>query len=936
MNIKYTLIFFFTLYFGFYGFASEPAKSKLTGVVVDKSNNETIPGVPVIVEGTTYTGVTDLDGKYSIEIPAGTYSLILRYIGYNPKNVTGIIVHENQVVTVNVALETKLQDLKEVTITADMRRESIGSILLMQKKSATIQDGISSESIKKSTDKNSGEIIRRVSGASLQEGRFVIIRGLNERYTSASINEVPLSSTEPDRKAFSFDLFPSSLLDNIIIIKTAAPELSGEFAGGVLQLNTKDIPERNFLNFSVGTGFNTQSTFKQYNTYAGGKTDWLGKDDGTRALPDEFPDSEKLKKSNQTEKIEYSKILPNDWGIQSKENSPLNQSYEFSTGFNKKVFKNDFGFIAALNYNKNNKTINVERSDYDFDGQQNYNFSDIQYRENVFWGGILDFSYKVGGNSKFSLKNIYSVNAEDQVINRSGIDLENVQYIEATSLKYTSTSFANTILTGEHFLPGSKTRIKWYGGMTTTTQSVPDLRRMYYYRNLDPSFEDTTLYAYVPIGNGSPNYAGKFYSDLNEKNYCGEVNVSFPLKFLGDKHFIKTGFFEQYKSRDFDARVLGYVITNPGTFNYNLLLRPIDSLFMTENMSTKGFRIDEITNPSDQYTASSNLHSGYIQFDNVLSSDLRFVWGLRVENFIQKLNSFGYSNDTIEVNSNYLDILPSFNATYSLNEKTNLRFSASRTVARPEFRELAPFGFYDFTTASSIFGNDSLKRTQIVNLDVRYEMFPSNAQLLSASVFYKYFKNPIEPTVESYGAGSRRISFINSPSAFVTGIEFEIRKKLDFASQLVSWSQFENMTVFGNIAFMYSRVDKSSDLRATEDRSMQGQSPYVLNCGISYLHPKSGFGVNVIYNRIGTRISQVGNSSYLSIEESPRNLLDIQLSKRIFEKSEFKINISDLLNEEGMFYQDQNNNGRYAADVDTGIAKTNYGTNYSISISYRF
>ena len=260
----------------FISMANEPGDGILSGRIIDKTTGETLIGVPVMLEGTTFGAVTDLDGYYKIEkIPAGKYSVVVRYIGYTSKIISEVEIKAKSVTTADVMMESSDLQLNEVTITADMKRESIGSILLLQKKSATVQDGISSEAIKKTADKNTGEVIRRVSGASIQEGRFVIIRGLNERYNSATLNGVPLASTEPDRKAFSFDLFPSSLLDNLIIVKTASPELQGEFAGGILQLNTKDIPDKGFFSFNAGVSTNSISTFKPYKDYQGGKTDWL-------------------------------------------------------------------------------------------------------------------------------------------------------------------------------------------------------------------------------------------------------------------------------------------------------------------------------------------------------------------------------------------------------------------------------------------------------------------------------------------------------------------------------------------------------------------------------------------------------------------------------------------------------------------------------------
>lgn len=911
-------------------------KGKITGKVTDKVTSESLIGVIIMLDSGGIGTTTDIDGNFIIEnISAGPHTITANYIGYNKIILRVVNVIENQSTTLNLSMDQSSQTLSEVTITADIKRENTGAVMLMQKRSPVVLDGISAESIKKSTDKNSGEVIRRVSGASLQEGRFVIIRGLNDRYNSAMLDGIPLSSSEPDRKAFSFDLFPASLLDNLFIVKTALPQFPGDFSGGILQLNTKSVPDQGFFAFTAGAGFNSISTFKSYNTYQGGKTDWMGLDDGTRALPGDFPSSDIVKKAKQSEKIEYSKQLPNDWAIQSKPSSPVLQTYQTSFGAVKRFKSNELGFTGALSYSAGRRTTNVERADYDFDGSKNYQYTDEQYRSNVLWGLLLNGGLKLGNKSVITLKNLVSVNSEDVTILREGVDLENLQDIKASALRFTSTKFINSAVSGEHQLSAENTKLEWYAAATLCDQSVPDLRRMLYYRNLPESGEvDDSYYAYVPFGTASPNYAGKFYSDLSEIVYNGGASFTMPLKFLSGKQLIKVGFSEQYKSREFEARVLGYVVTNPGLFNYNLLKKPIDSLFMPENMGTNGFRIDEITNPSDQYTASSNLHAGFLQFDNSVDN-FKFIWGLRVENFIQKMNTFGYSNDTVNVRTNYVDLLPSANIIYALSEKSNIRLAGSKTVARPEFRELAPYGFYDFSTATTVVGNDSLLPTDIYNADLRIEHFLSNSEMVSFSVFYKQFYNPIEPIVESSGAGSRRISFQNAERAYVAGIEMEWRKNFTFLDGLLEWSQWENLTLFGNIALMQSEVDKSSDLSATENRPLQGQSPYVINTGLAYYSPASGFGANITFNKIGRRIFQVGNASYLSINEAPRNLLDFQVSKRIFTKGEIKFSISDIFNAQTVFYQDQNQNGRYAPDVDSGISNFVNGTTYSFSFSWR-
>ncbi|MFM9027600.1 MAG: carboxypeptidase-like regulatory domain-containing protein, partial [Bacteroidota bacterium] len=619
--------------------AQGTGKGKISGKVFDGQTGETLIGVPVIIDGTSTGTTTDLDGRFVISnVEAGTWNISVKYVGYAGKTIQGVIVKADETTQLELGLTTASQELNEVVVVAEMKRENTSSLLLMQKKSATVQDGISAESIRRTPDKSTSEVIKRVSGASIQEGKFVVIRGLNDRYNGALLNGAPLASTEPDRKAFSFDLFPANLLDNLIVVKTASPDLPGEFSGGLLQINTKDIPDEGFIRFNVGTGMNIQSTFKKYGTYQGGKTDWLGMDDGTRSLPGNFPSTETLQSASTAQRYDYSKQLQNDWTGESKSSSPLFQSHQLSFGNSKEFGRDRIGYIGALTYSSSRRLISTERSDYDFDGQQNFLFYDNQFRSNVFWGALFNVTYRAGDRSKFSFKNLISRNANDLVIDRTGKDIENAQDIRANAFWYNSTSFVNSSLSGDHAIGNNGIRADWNIAYTRIGQETPDLRRMLYYRDSYAGPEDTSYYAYVPFGTASPNYAGKFYSNLAEYNLSGQFNISIPLSKSGKTHTLKTGGLGLYKDRSFDARVLGYVVSNAGQFDWSLLQQPVQNLFTAEHMNPNGFRVDEITNPSDAYTANSKLTAGYIMFDDQVTDKLRAVWGLRVENFNQQLS----------------------------------------------------------------------------------------------------------------------------------------------------------------------------------------------------------------------------------------------------------------------------------------------------------
>ena len=374
----------------------------INGNVTDKGNGLSIPGVKIMIEGQNKGAFSDLDGKYTIkDLPAGTYSLSFKYDTYNTKIITDILVKANEIINVSVALESVVQEIGPITVSVTVSKESTTNLLQLQRNSAGLVDGISSESIKKSPDRAASDVMKRVSGASVQDNKFVIIRGLNDRYNTAMINGLPLPSTEADRKAFSFDIFPSAMLDNMLIFKTASPDLPGDFAGGVIQINTKDIPEKDFLSFGAGTGLNSQSTFKKYTTYSGSKQDWIGFGTNDRSILSSLPNSEQFKESlnDPATRFESSKLFINDWGLEEKNVSPMNQNYQIAFAKNTKLKKNELGFVGGLNYNYNRRYLAIERQDFNNDSSRLFSYNDENYRETILWGAMLNFAYKIGNTN---------------------------------------------------------------------------------------------------------------------------------------------------------------------------------------------------------------------------------------------------------------------------------------------------------------------------------------------------------------------------------------------------------------------------------------------------------------------------------------------------------------------------------------------------------
>lgn len=906
---------------------SNPAFSqtgKIIGKVIDKTTGETLIGLTVGIDGTTKGAATDIEGRFQIaNIAPGKYNISFRYLGYQTKNVTGVEVVDGQSTNLDVIMEqTESQSLQEVVVTATYRQETVGALYAQQKNAVSISSGIVADQIRRSPDRNTSEVLKRVSGTSIQDGKFIVIRGLSDRYNTALLNNAILPSSEPDRKAFSFDIVPSNLVDRIVISKTASPDLPGDFAGGVTQIITKDIPDRNFFGVAITTGYNTQSTFKDFISNGRNSLDFLGFDDGSRAIPDAFPKSRSLYNNNNTtvqEKIANTRLFDNPYATETNTAMPI-QSYQFNWG-NVKNLKNEgtFGSILSLTY-RNGQTNQIATRET-FDGiETNYQYNDQVYRYNTTLGALANFSYKKD-RSKYSFKNLYNQTFDDAYTDRTGTNINQGNIIYSGS-ELNQKSLFNSQLEGENRFGKKNSKLDWNLNYSIVSRDQPDLRNILYNQsgNSPFSFAD--------------NFSRRFYSDLREDIYGVNASYTIPLMIFEKKSNLKFGGLKQIRKRDFNSRNFLYQAASFGNFDASKLTLPKETIVNDENISERGFVFNEITNNSDSYTGYSDLNAGYIMLDNQLSDKVRLVWGARAESYFQDINALGNSGLPISADQTFFDILPSFNLTYSFNDKTNLRFSGSQTVTRPELRELAPFTFINQEENTLTAGNPNLQRSNNTNADIRFEYYPTNGEALTATVFYKNFKNPIEQIVGSSATYSNlTFNFNNVKSAYSYGLELDFRKKLDF---LGSASWLENFTAASNLTLIKSEVNLGNQSTAAV-RPLQGQSPYLINGSLQYNSPKSGVGLNILYNRIGNRIARVGNENIPDFYEIGRDLIDLQVSKKVLKnKGELRLNVGDVLNQSQILYQNFDGNRKYNQGSDIDFFNFKTGTNFTLGFTYDF
>jgi TonB-dependent receptor len=913
---------------------------KISGKVLN-TKNEPIAGVSVKIVGAPGGVSTDVEGRYTLTLAVDKkYELEFTAVGYQPKAVSDITLSLNQVNELNVTLEQLDKNLGTVTVTATRstaRRETVNSIIQFQKNTNTVASVISAESIRRSPDRNTGEVLKRIPGASIQEGRFLVIRGLADRYNLAMLNGIPLSSTEPDRKTFSFDLIPSAMIDNIVINKAFVPEMPGDWAGGLVQVNTKDIPTNNFFNVQVGFGFNTQTISNDFYTYRGGNLDWLGFDDGTRRLPSLYTTKSGFNQATQAQKNAIGQAMQNVWSA-NRISTPLNTSFQMNGGLRGTLFGKRIGATFGITYARSSRYLQLQNNQYAFNSSGvgvDYEFGDDRYNQDVLAGALGSFTLELNKNNKVSYKTLFNVNATDYVILRNGTENFGgtaLDSVRARELGFQQNIFWSNQLTGEHNLPSLKSKLRWYGSFNVLDGYMPDQRRIFYRKENTSAANEYQMLISDVFSQRSGN---RFNQMLNDYVYTGGADLSRSFDLFGQSQTVKGGYMLQVRDRLFDAKPFSIALVGS---NPSLTRLEAEQAFVPANFSDNfepgKFYFGAIQGNRFRYLANTILNAGYLQFDNQFGKKLRVVWGVRVEDFDQLVGSVKKS-DPRHVNTRVRDWLPGLNATYKVSANTNIRFSASQTVVRPEFRELAPFEFYDFELNAAVTGRSNLQRTKVTNVDLRYELYPRAGETFNVGVFYKYFQKPIEQLFFQGGGGASFFPFANPESAQTVGGEVEFRKRLDFIPG------FQNFTFQTNLAYIHSRIQDDSLKKAgfSIDRPMQGQSPYVINASLMYDNEKAGLNATLLFNQIGRRIYLVGNvlQQVPDVWEASRPLLDLQVGKKILKtKGEIRLNVSDILNRKLVFYQNTDGNEGYNKSNDAIRFSRRFGTNVSVTFGYNF
>lgn len=889
----------------------------IRGTIKDSKTKEDIIGATILVQGINKGAATDINGFFSFgKIPAGTYSLKISFVGYESKIYEGVKVEANQVTELNLALAEEAATLAEVKVVAQKLTNTEVSVISEIKAAQLVVSGISAAQITKTLDRTAAEVVKRVPGVTIFGERFINIRGLNERYNTVQLNNAFAPSMETDVRSFSFDIIPAGQIDRILVFKSPSAEIPGEFAGGVVKIFTKSIPENNFLTLDISSAYREGTTGSTFYATKNSNLAWTGFDQGYFDLPKSFPINRSALINTGASGIDaIGASLKNNW-VPVQSNALPDMRASLSGGLKFDLGSVRIGNVTAINYSNTRSIFNMERNDWGYSNIQStgepdeiFNYVDNQYSNAIRLGVSHNWSARFAGGSVIEFKNLFNQLANTQYIQRSGFD--NGSNWDIRSFDQVFRGIYTGQLTGRHEFQAGSLKTDWMVGYNAAYRNQPDYKRFRY--NVDGS--STSLF--IPNGAAQTFLLGRTYINMEESSYTAAFNLDKRIKVGVEKELdFKAGLFYEDKVRDFGARNIGYVKSTP-SFQTTL---PIDQLFSPQNFNSRtGVKIDEQTNPNDSYNATNNLFAAYVSANYALGKKFNAIVGVRAEQNSQKLNSADLVGKAINYDNTRLDVLPSMNLTYNFTEKSLLRLAYGKTLNRPEFRELAPFSFYDFVNNRTVSGNPTLKNAEIQNFDFRYEFYPTPSELVSVAAFYKDFTNPIEVV---FASGANPIlNFSNAKSAYSTGIEAEFRKNLN-ANQPNTILGRTSLVFNGTYIFSRVKLDETVAKDQSDNRPLQGQSPYIVNAGLNYNDTKKGLQLNFNYNVIGKRIFAVGNnfgSPYPDWFEMPRNVIDFSFSKQLTKAIMLKGGVSDILNQGNTILQDGNQDQVFDRNQDQTI-----------------
>jgi len=942
----------------------------VSGKVYDQETSEGLIAAFVEVVGTDIIESTDFDGKYVIDLPEGVYSIRVTYIGFQDKTIKELTITDGQTEFLDISMGTDAELLAEVVVTARAVKNTENYVLLERKKSDKIQDGIGRQELSRMGVSNVANAMTKVTGTSVTDGKYVYVRGLGDRYSITQLNGLNLPSIDPYRNSAQLDLIPANLVENLIVSKTFTPDLPGTFTGGLLDIKTRDYPERETLSISFSANYNTQTSgngdFLTY-TDEGSTMDGLGYGTKNRQVPDilQDPSVQSDLSLNAPLLLQFGRLGAEetdalasrldaaanslDYNFQEeRQAAPLDHGVSVSYGNSYSLGgEAKLGLILAGGYKRSFLHIGTQDLTLrNADGAllqrwqlQNENADELLNRgdyvnqestENPVVNGLVGLALKLNDFNSIDFKMLYNHNAEKSVgllYGQDGRDIEGDKFKRSRALLFEEREMKNYQLSGRHLISAlSDLEVTWNASMIRSSMDEPRLRFFNSQINTDNGVEG------IPLSNlNRPFY---FWRSLEDQAYSGKLDLSLPITFLGRSgSSIKAGGSYYMKDRVFNED--RYRVESPLTTGIRYG-GSLEEFFSTENIGIVGQEeFPRYTNYdlgifplyssvlANSYTGSESVSAAYLMSTLAITDKLKFVGGARLETtsiFVESRDSL--AADSLRIGSiDNSNLLPSANLIYAVNDQMNIRASFSQTIARPSLREIAPYSSFDPSLNNFYDGNPDLVTTDITNIDLRWEYFFAPGELIAVSSFYKDFKNPI--TVQYQPSSNIEFRFVNVEQGEIMGIEIELRKGLGFISP-----RLEKFKINTNVAFINSSMSAPED-RGTQvptERPFEGQSDVLINGGLSYVDVDAKFNASINVNYFGDRLEQIGREGTPDIYERSRTSLDFVMSKR-FGRIGFGLSAKNLLNP---IYQ---SSSTYKGQ-EFIYSRFRRGRDFSLSVSY--
>ena len=868
--------------------ASQAAQAgRIAGRVVDASSGRPLAAALVTVQGASRSATTSAEGRYAIEgVPAGTHALALARLGYTPKTVTGVNVPAGGSVTTDVALTEAAAELEGITVTAERERGSVSRAMDEQRTALNVTSVVTREEIRRGPDDNAAEAVQRVSGVTVEGGRYVFVRGLGERYTTTELNGARLPSPEPDRRVVPLDLFPAGILESINVSKTFTPDQEGSFAGAQVNLRTRVFDSAPFTQFGASVGYNSTATFNNIINAPSDGVNFLGMAGETRRLPAGFDGTVGRTTDSQQAAI-LSSFRP--VFLAGSGTALPNFSLSVSRGDAVSILGRELAYLGAFSYQRRQDArVDEVRATPTMRGTETValnRYTANTGREGILWGGVLNLGMEFGPGSRLELNNTYDRTSDNEALQLVGTSEELGRDISVTRLLFVERSVLSNQLRGEHAWRSRHTA-DWSTTFSRVTRDEPDRSELALTRETNDAGQPVWAFAGTALAPTT-----RAFGELAE--YSGAVKANYGFRFGGPSFPAQLKVGGLYRYTDRDATNKSFDFANVGLTLEERMLPP-EQLFGGQfyDPANLGIRLRPNVFGST-YTANENLAAGYAMVDYPLTSRLNVVGGARLEWAQIEVDALDVVGQVKTGSLDKTDILPSLALNYRLTDRQNLRFSASQTLSRPEYRELADITYRDFVGDFLVFGNPNLERALIQNHDLRYESYPYAGEVMSVALFAKRFQDPIERVLIPQGSNAV-VSFRNAREAVNYGVELELRRRLGFLAE-----RLDALTAIANATLVRSEVDfggvGGAEAATSQSRALLGQSPYVLNLGLSYDAPNEA-SATVLLNSVGRRITEVGLGGLPDAYEQSRTTLDLAVEYPLLGNATLRLEGENLLN----------------------------------------